>query len=151
MLTLWARVLQAVERSRLLILAPRGSHRQRTLDLLAAEGVEPDRVDVRRACGRGCEYLELYHRIDLGLDTFPYNGHTTSMDSFWMGVPVVTLAGQTAVGRAGVSLATNLGLPRIDRRRRRAIRAASRPNWPATCRGWPSCARRCEGGCGNRR
>ncbi len=48
------------------------------------------------------EYLELYHRIDIGLDTFPYNGHTTNLDSFWMGVPVVTLVGNTVVGRAGL-------------------------------------------------
>ena len=45
------------------------------------------------------QYFELYHRIDIGLDTLPYNGHTTSLDSFWMGVPVVTLVGQTVVGQ----------------------------------------------------
>ncbi len=62
------------------------------------------------------EYLALYHRIDIGLDTFPYNGHTTSLDSFWMGVPVVTLVGQTAVGRAGLSQSTNLGLEALAAR-----------------------------------
>ena len=56
-------------------------------------------------------YLETYRRIDLCLDTFPYNGHTTSLDSFWMGVPVVSLCGRIAVSRAGLSQATNLGLP----------------------------------------
>jgi protein O-GlcNAc transferase len=55
-------------------------------------------------------YLATYNRIDLGLDTFPYNGHTTSLDSFWMGVPVVTLCGKTVVSRAGLSQMTNLGL-----------------------------------------
>ena len=55
-------------------------------------------------------YLELYHQIDLGLDTFPYNGHTTSLDSLWMGVPVVSRTGRTAVSRAGLSLLANLGL-----------------------------------------
>jgi predicted O-linked N-acetylglucosamine transferase (SPINDLY family) len=59
------------------------------------------------------EYLNIYHRIDIGLDTVPYNGHTTSLDSFWMGVPVITLVGQTAVGRAGLSQLTNLGLPEL--------------------------------------
>jgi predicted O-linked N-acetylglucosamine transferase (SPINDLY family) len=108
-LKLWARVLRAVERSRLMILAPKGAHRQATLDLLAAEGVEPQRVTFVGGRPRP-EYLALYQQIDVGLDTFPYNGHTTSMDSFWMGVPVVTVAGQTSVGRAGVSLAMNLGL-----------------------------------------
>jgi predicted O-linked N-acetylglucosamine transferase (SPINDLY family) len=56
------------------------------------------------------QYLRTYRRIDIGLDTFPYNGHTTSLDSFWMGVPVVTLVGKTAVGRAGWSQLCNLGL-----------------------------------------
>jgi len=51
--------------------------------------------------------------MDIGLDTFPYNGHTTSLDSFWMGVPVVTLSGKTAVGRAGVSQLTNLGMTEL--------------------------------------
>jgi predicted O-linked N-acetylglucosamine transferase (SPINDLY family) len=55
-------------------------------------------------------YLRTYHQIDLGLDTFPYNGHTTSLDSSWMGVPVVTRIGETVVGRAGLSQSMNLGL-----------------------------------------
>jgi protein O-GlcNAc transferase len=56
---------------------------------------------------------QLYHRIDIGLDTLPYNGHTTSLDPFWMGVPVITLPGQTVVGRAGVSQLMNLRLPEL--------------------------------------
>jgi predicted O-linked N-acetylglucosamine transferase (SPINDLY family) len=54
--------------------------------------------------------LKLYHRIDIALDTFPYNGHTTSLDALWMGVPVITLVGSTVVGRAGLSQLTNLQL-----------------------------------------
>ena len=56
------------------------------------------------------KYLELYHEIDMTLDTLPYNGHTTSLDSLWMGVPVVTCVGRTVVGRAGYSQLSNLGL-----------------------------------------
>src|SRR5258707_1158915 len=59
------------------------------------------------------QYLELYYQIDIGLDTLPYNGHTTSLDSYWMGVPVITLVGQTVVGRAGFSQLMNLGLPEL--------------------------------------
>jgi predicted O-linked N-acetylglucosamine transferase (SPINDLY family) len=55
----------------------------------------------------------LYHRLDIVLDTFPYNGHTTSLDALWMGVPVVSLAGRTPVSRAGLSQLTNLGLPEL--------------------------------------
>jgi predicted O-linked N-acetylglucosamine transferase (SPINDLY family) len=111
-LALWARVLREVENSRLLILAQPGGHRRRTLDRLAREGIASTRVEFSPPQPR-LEYLKLYHRIDLGLDSFPYNGHTTSLDSFWMGVPVVTLAGQTVVGRGGLSQLTNLGLPEL--------------------------------------
>jgi predicted O-linked N-acetylglucosamine transferase (SPINDLY family) len=111
-LKLWAQVLKAVDGSRLLLLAPGGSARQRTWDSLEREGVKRDRVTFLARQPRP-QYLELYHRIDIGLDTFPYNGHTTSLDAFWLGVPVVTLAGSTAVGRAGLSLLANLGLPEL--------------------------------------
>jgi predicted O-linked N-acetylglucosamine transferase (SPINDLY family) len=106
---LWAQVLKAVDRSRLMILCHEGSHRQSLLDIVQREGVDPDRIEWVTRCPRR-EYLELYHRIDIGLDTFPYNGHATSLDSYWMGVPVVTLVGPTVVGRAGLSQLTNLGL-----------------------------------------
>ena len=83
-----------------------------TLDLLEREGVKRDRVAFVARQPRP-RYLELYHRIDIGLDTFPYNGQTTSLDAFWQGVPVVTLVGTTPVARAGLSLLTNLGLSEL--------------------------------------
>ena len=61
----------------------------------------------------GRSILKLYHRIDLGLDPLPYNGHTTSLDAFWMGVPTLTLLGKTVVGRAGWSQLCNLGLKEL--------------------------------------
>src|SRR5262249_16026570 len=72
----------------------------------------PDRVEFVGQRLRS-QYLQLYHQIDICLDTCPYNGHTTSLDSFWMGVPVVTLVGQTSVGRGGVSICTNLGFSEL--------------------------------------
>jgi predicted O-linked N-acetylglucosamine transferase (SPINDLY family) len=111
-LRLWAQVIKSVPRSRLMILCPDGSHRQLLLDMLQGEGINPDRIELIVRCPR-LQYLELYHRIDVGLDTFPYNGHTTGLDSYWMGVPVITLVGQTVVGRAGLSQLTNLGLPEL--------------------------------------
>ena len=111
-LTIWAEVLKAVDRSRLILLAGEGSHRQHALDRLAEEGVDRDRVTFVGYRPRE-QYLQLYHDIDIGLDTVPYNGHTTSLDSFWMGVPVVTLVGKTVVGRAGLCQLMNLGLPEL--------------------------------------
>jgi len=59
------------------------------------------------------DYLRTYHRIDVALDTLPYNGHVTSLDALWMGVPVVTLTGKRAVSRAGWSHVSNLGLANL--------------------------------------
>jgi protein O-GlcNAc transferase len=111
-LKLWAQVLTAVDESRLLLLTPEGSVRRRTLDVLERQGVNPDKVTFVARQPRP-RYLELHHRIDIGLDTFPYNGHTTSLDAFWQGVPVVSLVGDTPVARAGLSLLTNLGLQEL--------------------------------------
>ena len=111
-LALWARVLREVERSRLLLLAPEGSGRRRTVDRLRENGFDPTRIEFIPVQTRR-KYLEAFHRIDVGLDTFPYNGHTTSLDSFWMGVPVVTLVGETAVSRAGWCQLSNLGLTEL--------------------------------------
>ena len=108
-LELWAEVMREVPGSRLLLLAPRGSARPQVLDVLGRCGIAPTRIDFTERMHRGT-YLKLYHRIDIGLDTFPYNGHTTSLDAFWMGVPVVTKLGRAAVGRAGFSQLSNLGL-----------------------------------------
>ena len=109
-LSLWARVLAAVPNSRLILLAAFGSHRRRTLDVLATQGVNARRVEFVEYRPRR-EYLKLYHRLDIVLDTSPYNGHTTSVDALWMGAPVVSLAGSTPMSRAGLSQLTNIGLP----------------------------------------
>lgn len=98
--------------SRLLMLSHEGSHRQRTFDFLKDEGIEGHRIEFAKPCAR-VEYLKLYHQVDVVLDTFPYNGHTTSLDALWMGVPVVSLCGDRAVFRAGLSQLTNLGLPEL--------------------------------------
>jgi predicted O-linked N-acetylglucosamine transferase (SPINDLY family) len=108
----WARVLLSVPRSTITLLAPVGEARRAMLGRFEARGVTPDRVRFVEYQARQA-YLETYRGIDVALDTFPYNGHTTSLDAFWMGVPVVTLVGPAVVGRAGYSQAMNLGLPEL--------------------------------------
>jgi predicted O-linked N-acetylglucosamine transferase (SPINDLY family) len=108
-LELWGRVLRECAGSRLIVLAPAGAARTRVRTALARHGVDGSRVEFVNRCGRA-DYLAYYRNIDICLDTVPSNGHTTSLDALWMGVPVVTLVGKTVVGRAGLSQAENLGL-----------------------------------------
>jgi protein O-GlcNAc transferase len=105
-LKLWGSVLRASDNARMILLSPEGKHRFALLEKLK---IDPERIEFVAMRPRQA-YLELYHRIDLCLDTFPYNGHTTSLDAYWMGVPVVTLVGPTVVGRAGWSQLNNLRL-----------------------------------------
>ncbi len=109
---LWARVLRRVAGSTMTLLAPAGDARERLLGLFEAEGIERGRLEFVEYQARDA-YLATYRRIDIGLDTIPYNGHTTSLDALWMGVPVVTLVGSTIVGRAGLCHARNLALPEL--------------------------------------
>lgn len=111
-LALWARVLDRVPGSRMLIVAPTGETRRRVLRGFQAAGVDPERIELVGHQPRE-EYLRTYQRIDCCLDTTPYCGGTTSLDALWMGVPVVTLVGRTATGRGGASLAHNLALPEL--------------------------------------
>ena len=108
-LATWAAILRDVPRSRLLLHAREGSHRNRVRDTFSAARVAGDRIDFV-ATQPFADYLATYHRIDLALDPFPYGGGTTTLDGLWMGVPVVTLKGETAVGRGGVSILSNLQL-----------------------------------------
>jgi predicted O-linked N-acetylglucosamine transferase (SPINDLY family) len=109
--SLWARVLGAVPGSRLLLVAE--DHARESLRrALGSAGVEADRVQFTARVPRRA-YLELYNDIDIGLDTFPFAGGTTSLDGIWMGVPTITLDGETTLHRAGASIAMNLGLPEL--------------------------------------
>jgi predicted O-linked N-acetylglucosamine transferase (SPINDLY family) len=111
-LELWAPVLAAVGNSELILLSPLGRQRQDVLDFFAGKNIDPNRIRFVEHQPRR-KYLELHREIDLGLDTLPYNGHTTSLDALRMGVPVVTRIGNTVVGRAGFSQLSNLGLTEL--------------------------------------
>ncbi|HEY8747808.1 MAG TPA: tetratricopeptide repeat protein [Tepidisphaeraceae bacterium] len=107
-LKIWARILNAVPRSRLLLHAREGAHRQRVTELFAREGISEPRINFVGFVPLG-RYFDLYRISDIALDPFPYAGGTTTCDAIWTGVPVITLAGNTAVGRGGVSILTNIG------------------------------------------
>jgi protein O-GlcNAc transferase len=110
---LWAEVLRAVPQSRLLIkslpLADIAAT-ERYHGLFEAQGIGRDRVELTGHAATQAVHLDLYRRIDIALDTFPYNGATTTCEALWMGVPVITLAGERHSGRVGVSLLTAAGM-----------------------------------------
>lgn len=106
----WLNLLARVPGSRLLVLADRGGFVEQHLHSQAAQrGVTPTRIEVCDKRPRQ-EYLSLIARADIALDTFPMNGHTTTCDSIWMGVPVVMLLGETYASRFGGSVLAGVGL-----------------------------------------
>ena len=107
----WARILKAVPRSRLVLLAGRSADAaQATAERFTKLGVASDRLELVYRLPAN-EYFEAYQPIDLALDPFPFNGGVTTCDALWMGVPVLTVAGKDYRSRQGVSLLNNLGLP----------------------------------------
>lgn len=106
---LWAKVLHRIGPARLLLLCVEGSARARLLELFSRENISAERIEFIGPQSRN-DYLRTYHRIDLALDPFPYNGITTTCDALWMGVPVLTRPGPTPASRAGLSLLTTAGL-----------------------------------------
>jgi predicted O-linked N-acetylglucosamine transferase (SPINDLY family) len=112
--SLWAKLLEAVPDAHLFI----KNHSltdpatcERYYGLFKARGVLPTRVALMGSTPSQQEHLALYSRVDIALDTFPYNGTTTTCEALWMGVPVVTLAGERHSGRVGVSLLNAVGHP----------------------------------------
>jgi len=109
----WARILRALPSARLRVKAPQiGDEGTRRLwrERLARAGVDPGRLTLEGFVAGAAEHLDAYRRIDVALDTFPYNGTTTTCEALWMGVPVVALAGAGHASRVGLSLLSQIGL-----------------------------------------
>jgi protein O-GlcNAc transferase len=111
-IALWARILQAVPGSRLMLGNAKATEEKWLLELFARHGVGSERLLLQPRVGI-LDYLALHHQIDLALDPFPYNGGTTTLHSLWMGVPVLTLAGDRTVSRVGASIMNGFGLSRF--------------------------------------
>jgi predicted O-linked N-acetylglucosamine transferase (SPINDLY family) len=107
---LWSRVLHAVPGSRMLVGAagePRQVERLRAQ--FAAGGIGDERLLFRGKVPLA-EYLAMHGEVDIVLDSFPYSGGTTSHHALWMGVPVLTLAGDNPQQNQGTVLLAALGL-----------------------------------------
>ncbi len=109
----WAEILSGVPQSRLLLRADMTDSLRRYLgETFESHGIGAERLElVNRLPHR--EYLELIGRVDIGLDPFPFNGHTTTCDCLWQGVPVVTLSGNAYASRFGGSGLVTLGLDEL--------------------------------------
>ena len=108
----WAAILQEVPSSRLILKAKAMDDPEicrRLADRFMACGVDPQRVELHGFLPQK-EHFALYHRVDMALDTFPYNGTTTTCEALWMGVPVMVMQGDHHVSRVGASLLTHIGL-----------------------------------------
>ena len=112
-LSLWAKLLHASPRSRLIIKSG-GLDSERAREVLLAtlkqEGIPEVRVDLWEKMDDKGEHLNAYGNIDIALDTFPYNGTTTTCEAMWMGIPVIGLAGNLHASRVGMSLLSAVGL-----------------------------------------
>ncbi len=115
-LDMWAQLLATVPDSRLLLKTGSFSDvgvRDRFHRLFAERGISSERLDLRGFEKETQGHLAVYHDVDIALDTFPYNGTTTTCEALYMGVPVVTLAGETHAARVGASLLHALGLEHL--------------------------------------
>lgn len=109
-IALWSELLRALPNSRLLL----GSMRpdpggQQLIDEFTRQGISADSLGLHPRCAMA-SYLELHHQVDICLDTFPYTGGTTTLHALSMGVPTLTLVGQTVPGRSGASILGHVGL-----------------------------------------
>jgi len=143
----WATVLSRVPESRLVLKSrPLGDDgtRERIAARFAAHGIGAERLNLLGRLASAESHLAAYGQIDIALDTYPYNGTTTTCEALWMGVPVLTIAGRGHVSRVGVSLLRAIGMDELiagtpsayieravtlalDRARLAALRAALRP------------------------
>jgi predicted O-linked N-acetylglucosamine transferase (SPINDLY family) len=116
MLKVWAQILNELPDATLLIKAESlcdNEIRQAVRNTFAEQGGDPLRLEAIGREPSAVKHLATYHRVDIALDTYPYNGTTTTCEALWMGVPVITLAGPTHHSRVGVSLLTRIGLDEL--------------------------------------
>jgi len=116
-LALWARILAAVPGSRLLLKYRNAFEeeglRARVRASMARGGIDAARLLFPGPPPEGRHHLSLYHRIDIGLDSFPFTGATTTFEALWMGVPVVTLRGRNLMGRVSAAHLAAAGAPEL--------------------------------------
>jgi predicted O-linked N-acetylglucosamine transferase (SPINDLY family) len=115
MLDIWADILCQTPDARLLI---KNRHltepamRQYLLAELVGRGISEDRITMHGTTSKE-QHMTTYSEVDIALDSYPYAGTTTTCDTLWMGIPVITMAGSTHVSRVGASLLARVGLDEL--------------------------------------
>lgn len=120
-LSTWSRILQAVPDSRILLKNSGLSSSMRKAELLqqfAELEIKPERIELYGNDPSRYDHLNRYGDIDIALDTFPYNGTTTTCEALWMGVPVITFTGDSHRDRVGASLLHAIGSGELVARNR---------------------------------
>ena len=148
-LSLWGALLRRLPAARLVMTGvPEGGARALIRERLAEQGIAADRLELHGKLPYA-DYRVLLQRIDIALDPFPYNGTTTTCDTLWQGIPVVSLTGATSVARSGYALLRAVGLEALaapdepgyvriavelaeDAARRLAVRAGLRARFEAS-------------------
>jgi protein O-GlcNAc transferase len=106
----WSDILRALPRAQLLMFTvPAGHTRERVIREFASHGISDARLELLPKLPFH-QFLAAHSRVDIALDPFPFSGTTTTCQTLWMGVPVVTLAGMSHVSRVGVTMLTSVGL-----------------------------------------
>ena len=109
----WSKLLKQNKNSRLLLKSSTAADKLVNENLLRKferQDIDRSRVNILTKTMTGEDHLKLYNHIDLALDTFPFNGATTTLEALWMGVPVLTITGKTHHGRVSTSVLKVLGM-----------------------------------------
>jgi protein O-GlcNAc transferase len=114
-IAIWSKILTTIPNSRLIIKAYNfcdSTTRQYAMNMFTLRGIPADRITLE-SWDPSPTHLKSYNQVDIGLDTFPFNGGATTCEAIWMGVPVISLAGAAYHSRMGISLLSNIGLPEL--------------------------------------
>ena len=115
-IALWCAVLKRVPDSRILLKGRAFGDpdtRERFLRRFAQGDIAADRIRLDASIVPQDDHFRAYRHMDIALDTMPYNGTTTTCEALWMGVPVLTLAGEHHVARVSASILAHAGLPEL--------------------------------------
>lgn len=112
-ISLWSKILKSIPDSKLLLKSAgfdNNEVRKKLFKQFETQNIREDRIILSGKMESTRDHLMLYNKVDIGLDTFPYNGTTTTYEALWMGVPVITLKGDCHRARVGTSILCNVKL-----------------------------------------